>query len=85
MADAQAVVVPVASAVEAADSKNKYEVQKCTSYSFVHTFNEMPSMTIFLSQDDNRIIDRKILVFIAFSPSASLVKNIFFIFSIKNL
>ena len=53
-ADAQAVVVPVASAVEAADSKNKYEVQKCTSYSFVHTFNEMPFMS------DNANIDEDI-------------------------
>ena len=56
MADAQAVVVPVASVVEAADSKNKYEVQKCTSYSFVHTFNEMPSIS------DNANIDEDIIV-----------------------
>ena len=53
-ADAQAAV-PVVSAV-AADSKNKYEVQKCTSYSFVHTFNEMPFMS------DNANIDEDIIV-----------------------
>ena len=57
MADAQAVVVPVASAVEAADSKNKYEVQRCASYSFfMHTFNEMSSMS------DNTNIDEDIIV-----------------------
>ena len=50
------VVQAVAPAVEAADSKNKYEVQKCTSYSFVHTFNEMPSMS------DNANIDEDIIV-----------------------
>ena len=56
MADAQAVGVPVASAV-AADSKNKYEVQRCASYSFfMHTFNEMPSMS------DNTNIDEDIIV-----------------------
>ena len=53
MADAQAVVVQ-AVAPAAVDSKNKYEVQKCTSYSFVHTFNEMPSMS------DNANIDEDI-------------------------
>ena len=47
----QAVVVQAV----AADSKNKYEVQKCTSYSFVHTFNEMPFMS------DNANIDEDIL------------------------
>ena len=52
----QAVVVPVASEAVAADSKNKYEVQKCTSYSFVHTFNEMPFMS------DNANIDEDIIV-----------------------
>ena len=55
MADAQAVVVP-AVAPAAVDSKNKYEVQKCTSYSFVHTFNEMPSIS------DNANIDEDIIV-----------------------
>ena len=57
MADAQAVVVPVASAVVAADSKKDYEVQRCASYSFfMHTFNEMPSMS------DNTNIDEDIIV-----------------------
>ena len=48
--------VPEASAAVVADSKNKYEVQKCTSYSFVHTFNEMPFMS------DNANIDEDIIV-----------------------
>ena len=53
---AQADVL-VASAVEAADSKNKYEVHFCTSYSFfMHTFNEMSSMS------DNTNIDEDIIV-----------------------
>ena len=48
--------VLAASEAVAADSKNKYEVQKCTSYSFVHTFNEMPFMS------DNANIDEDIIV-----------------------
>ena len=56
-ADAQAVVVLAASEAVVADSKKDYEVQRCASYSFfMHTFNEMPSMS------DNTNIDEDIIV-----------------------